>query len=690
MGNSPTKQQQHQQQDEAEAKGASATSEGLVDFDRNAIVHVRPLVMHDSLSFLKCCESLAFLVRDVAHITPHNFGHCVAAIRTFVEASFQSRSGAGSSEEAANKKAGGGGVGGHASRSHAKKTPMGRAPPMRRVQSAPNNMDYDADESDGEDYSSEYLHVAMQLLDLMHTLHTRAGQIHRSWAEEEEGEETSAQTATTTNLWETAWCPLLQGIARFCCDKRSHIRTSALTTLQRALLFQDLQQALSPTEWEGAFTQVLFPMLSHLLVKSSPGEKTAMEETRTRAATLLGKVFLQHLAPLSTLPSFTALWLTVLDFMRRFIGAAASDLLADAVPESLKNMLLVMDTAGLFFSAEEDGSYPTPIWSLTAQKLDMFLPKLMEELFGKRQQVQQLRAGDAEPQVEREQDSDECQAEKPLLPPPSAPTAREEEVPPPSPLDPPVLSSKAFEGQSSQPRKASKEEEETKVDPKQAQPQASAAVLHQQISFNMGPPTLLPSSAMRASTAVGPPKAGTAATTSCPPPPAVIDATGPISIPSLPQIAPLPPPPISLPQPVRPESGEAAAAPLPSGNFQPIHVPPRGPPSTGAGVTALASPKPIPPVPGLNLTSYFGMQQVQQGPSFGGESGGAVGAGGAGGTQPSPVQPVGAPPQNLASNILTAAFSPTIANPATTIFLSSPTAAPAEERSRLAGSEEEK
>lgn len=42
---------------------------------------------HDPNSLIKCCESLAFLVRDVAHITPYNFDECVHCIRTFVEAS---------------------------------------------------------------------------------------------------------------------------------------------------------------------------------------------------------------------------------------------------------------------------------------------------------------------------------------------------------------------------------------------------------------------------------------------------------------------------------------------------------------------------------------------------------------------------------------------------------------------------
>jgi len=47
----------------------------------------RAMMTHDMRSLIKCCETLAFLVRDAAHITPHNFTSCVHAIRTFVEAS---------------------------------------------------------------------------------------------------------------------------------------------------------------------------------------------------------------------------------------------------------------------------------------------------------------------------------------------------------------------------------------------------------------------------------------------------------------------------------------------------------------------------------------------------------------------------------------------------------------------------
>lgn len=45
---------------------------------------------HDALSFVKCCECLAFLVRNIAHITPYNFTKCVSVIKNFARASLQS------------------------------------------------------------------------------------------------------------------------------------------------------------------------------------------------------------------------------------------------------------------------------------------------------------------------------------------------------------------------------------------------------------------------------------------------------------------------------------------------------------------------------------------------------------------------------------------------------------------------
>lgn len=42
---------------------------------------------HDTKSLMKSVESLSFIVRDAAHVTPENFELCVKTIRVFVEAS---------------------------------------------------------------------------------------------------------------------------------------------------------------------------------------------------------------------------------------------------------------------------------------------------------------------------------------------------------------------------------------------------------------------------------------------------------------------------------------------------------------------------------------------------------------------------------------------------------------------------
>uniref|UniRef100_A0A673BGH0 Golgi brefeldin A resistant guanine nucleotide exchange factor 1 n=1 Tax=Sphaeramia orbicularis TaxID=375764 RepID=A0A673BGH0_9TELE len=238
-----------------------------------------------------------------------------------------------------------------------------------------------SDDEEDEGIPASYHTVSLQLLDLMHTLHTRAASIYSSWAEEQRHLEAAGRKieADSQTLWTSCWCPLLQGIAWLCCDARRQVRMQALTYLQRALLVHDLQ-TLDAAEWESCFNKVLFPLLTKLLDNISPADVGGMEETRMRACTLLSKVFLQHLSPLLSLPTFAALWLTILDFMDKYMHAGSSDLLLEAIPESLKNMLLVMDTAGIFHSADSRTGY-SDLWEITWERIVCFLPHLREELF---------------------------------------------------------------------------------------------------------------------------------------------------------------------------------------------------------------------------------------------------------------------------------------------------------------------
>ncbi|XP_066139607.1 Golgi-specific brefeldin A-resistance guanine nucleotide exchange factor 1 [Euwallacea fornicatus] len=312
----------------------------------------RNLGPHDPVSLIKCCESLAFLVRDVAHITPYNFDICVHCIRTFVEASLHETKKLSINRDLKD------------SRIKRKVTTRRRAE-MRSTRSPATSSP--EEESSDDEVHSGYHHL---LLDLMHTLHTRTAQIFKWWAEE------GGEITQESSLWTQGWCPLLQGIARMCCDRREEVRISAIAFLQRALLVHDLQ-TLSGPEWEQCFHRVLFPLLNYLLQSINPKEPVAMAEFRNRAATVLSKVFLHHLTPLLSLPTFANLWSNILDYMDRYMHADKSDILYEAIPELLKNMLLVMNSARTFDGLEGKNQ----LWDLTWEKIGKFLPNLKDELF---------------------------------------------------------------------------------------------------------------------------------------------------------------------------------------------------------------------------------------------------------------------------------------------------------------------
>ena len=67
----------------------------------------RQLFFPDPKALMKSCETLSFLVRDAAHITPDNFTLCVTTIRSYVEAStYKVIGGKNAGMQAASKKRG--------------------------------------------------------------------------------------------------------------------------------------------------------------------------------------------------------------------------------------------------------------------------------------------------------------------------------------------------------------------------------------------------------------------------------------------------------------------------------------------------------------------------------------------------------------------------------------------------------
>lgn len=124
------------------------------------------------------------------------------------------------------------------------------------------------------------------------------------------------------------------------------------------------------------------PLLNELLPESNAAgqlDAALLEESRIRTATIMSKVFLQHLTTLIELGNaFNELWLDILDYIERFMKVG-SDTLSEQMQEILKNMLLVMHSVRVFHN--QDGSLQQALWELTWRRIGEFLPNLKEELF---------------------------------------------------------------------------------------------------------------------------------------------------------------------------------------------------------------------------------------------------------------------------------------------------------------------
>ena len=91
------------------------------------------------------------------------------------------------------------------------------------------------------------------------------------------------------------------------------------------------------------------------------------------------------------------LWLRILDIMDRLMNSGQGDSLEEAVPESLKNILLVMADGG-FIQPPSNDSPPTELWDETYKRVDRFLPDLIAEIFP---QVNALPPETKAPEIER-------------------------------------------------------------------------------------------------------------------------------------------------------------------------------------------------------------------------------------------------------------------------------------------------
>jgi len=175
----------------------------------------------------------------------------------------------------------------------------------------------------------------------------------------------SSNQLTGTESWSLYWLPVLKGFCVLCVDSRQDVRNHAMAFLQRALLSPNTA-SLNPNTWRLCFELVLFPLLTDMLQPMAIQiDARELEEIRGRAAGMLSKIFLQYVKPLSSLSEFPQIWLKVLQYVQMYTKTN-SEILADTVLESLKNMILVISKAGIF---------DKELWDLTWVTLEATMKK---------------------------------------------------------------------------------------------------------------------------------------------------------------------------------------------------------------------------------------------------------------------------------------------------------------------------
>ena len=180
--------------------------------------------------------------------------------------------------------------------------------------------------------------------------------------------------------WMTYWSLIFQKLQAQCLNPCRKIRRQACSSLQHALLSPHLSPA-SDEQWGLIFRTVLFGLITRLLKPEVyQTDPIGMNETRLQAANLLCRTFLHHLPLLSQRDDLLELWLRILDVMDRLMHSGQGDSLEEAVPESLKNILLVMADSGVLLTPQP-GDQSSELFAETRKRVDRFLPHLINEIF---------------------------------------------------------------------------------------------------------------------------------------------------------------------------------------------------------------------------------------------------------------------------------------------------------------------
>ncbi|KAF8636714.1 hypothetical protein AX17_003517 [Amanita inopinata Kibby_2008] len=188
--------------------------------------------------------------------------------------------------------------------------------------------------------------------------------------------------------WKQLHLPLLASLGRQSANAAREVRHNAITHLQRILLGPRI--IVSENEHgqvEDVFNRVIFPLIDELL-KPQVVQRDAqgMPETRLRASALLCKAFM-HLEVHENQAKYDLrlLWIQILDLLDRLMNIDKNDQLYEAIPESLKNVVLVMHAANILVPPATSGEdtrdeRQRTLWAATHERVERFLPGFLSEV----------------------------------------------------------------------------------------------------------------------------------------------------------------------------------------------------------------------------------------------------------------------------------------------------------------------
>lgn len=195
--------------------------------------------------------------------------------------------------------------------------------------------------------------------------------------------------------------PLLSALGRQSINAAREIRHNAISHLQRILLGSALINDADQPKVEEVFNRVIFPLVDELLKESvAARDPQGMAETRLRGSALLCKAFMHlELRETRATTDFRLLWIQVLDLLDRLMNVNRGDQLVcriylpaelqliifapqyEAVPESLKNVLLVMNAVEILVPAgATQNELQRTLWLNTHERMERFLPGFLTEV----------------------------------------------------------------------------------------------------------------------------------------------------------------------------------------------------------------------------------------------------------------------------------------------------------------------